>query len=337
MAYPDSTSPSNFGRRQFLQMTAVAGAVALTGSSVASLLRATQSTTHHATRLLMGTRINLTVIGTDGRQAQAAINATFGAMTQLVGIFDHRQPASPLATLNREGALNNPPPALLDLLRRAVTYGDLTNGAFDVTVKPLLDLQRAGKAVTATVRRLVDYRQLVLDEHQVRCAIPGAAVTLDGIAKGRVIDGGVAALRQLGFDQVLVEAGGDLRTLGHRPDGHPWRVGIAHPRAAAPGELLAALPVDAQAVATSGDYMHFFAADFSRHHIVDPRSGVSPAELAGATVLAATATDADALSTALLVLGSEQGLALAARLPGVEAVLVTKDLRVLQTSGVVST
>ena len=329
-----SASPTTLKRRKFLPITAAAGALALAGGVLSPWMNNIETTTRHATSTLMGTRINLTVIAEDRRRAQAAIETTFAAMQRLIAFFDHRQPASPLTTLNYSGRLNEAPPELIEVLARSVAFGNLTGGAFDVTMKPLFDARRAGVADISKLRTLVDYRQIEIDGQRVRLGIPGAAITLDGIAKGRVIDGGVEALHQMGFDRVVVEAGGDLRTLGSRADGRPWRVGIAHPRHAAQGEILSVLPVDAQSVATSGDYMNTFAADFSRHHIIDPRSGHSPVDLASATVLAATAMDADALGTALMVMGSEAGLALAERLPGVEAVLVTKDLHVLKTSGV---
>jgi FAD:protein FMN transferase len=328
-----SASPTTLNRRKFLQITAAAGALAVAGGVLSPWVN-TLETTRHVTRTLMGTRINLTVIAEDSRSAQAAIETTFAAMERLIAFFDHRQPASPLATLNSSGRLDEAPPELIEVLARAVAFGNLTGGAFDVTMKPLFDARRAGVANISKLRSLVDYRQIEIDGERVRLGIPGAAITLDGIAKGRVIDGGVEALRQMGFDHVVVEAGGDLRTLGSRADGTPWRVGIAHPRQTAQGTILSVLPVGAQSVATSGDYMNTFAADYSQHHIIDPRSGHSPVDLASATVLAATAMDADALGTALMVLGSEAGLALAERLPAVEAVLVTKDLRVLKTSGV---
>jgi len=321
-------------RRKFLQITAAAGGLALTGGMLAPLLRAGEVSAHTATRTLMGTRIHLTVVTADLRRGQAAAEATFAAMQRLIALFDHRQPTSPLSGLNRSGFLDQAPLELIQVLRRAVDFGELTQGAFDVTIKPLLDARQAGKADSTDLRALVDFRQIQIDGGRVRLGIPGAAITLDGIAKGRVIDGGVDALQQMGFDQVLVEAGGDLRTLGARADGSLWRVGIAHPRQTAQGEILAVLPTGAQAVATSGDYLHTFSTDYSQHHIIDPRSGRSPVELASATVLAATALDADALGTALMVLGSQAGLALAEGLPGVEAVLVTKDLQVLKTSGV---
>ncbi|MCB8984491.1 MAG: FAD:protein FMN transferase [Ardenticatenaceae bacterium] len=96
--------------------------------------------------------------------------------------------------------------------------------------------------------------------------------------------------------------------------------------------LLRVFPISVQAVATSGDYMYRFSQDFRQHHIIDPRTGTSPTDLASVTVVAPSATDADALSTAVMVLGSEAGLELAARLAHVEA-LVTKALEIRQTAG----
>ena len=107
----------------------------------------------------------------------------------------------------------------------------------------------------------------------------------------------------------------------------------ANPRPTAETAVLAIFPVTAQAAATSGDYQNNFTPDFGLHHIVNPATAVSPSELAGATVLAPSAADADALSTALMVMGSVNGLALAERLPHVEALLVAKDLQIVRTSG----
>ncbi|MCA9873723.1 MAG: FAD:protein FMN transferase [Anaerolineales bacterium] len=97
--------------------------------------------------------------------------------------------------------------------------------------------------------------------------------------------------------------------------------------------LLRVFPISIQAVATSGDYMYRFSQDFRQHHIIDPRTGTSPTDLASVTVLAPSATDADALSTAVMVLGSEAGLELAARLAHVEALVITKALEIRQTAG----
>ncbi|MBK8128731.1 MAG: FAD:protein FMN transferase [bacterium] len=318
-------------RRQFLQITAAATAV----SGVYLLKKRRPGhplAAFNETRALMGTVINLALIGVDEKAARCAIAATFGEMERLISLFDHRQPQSPLAVLNQTGQLASPSPELLEIITRAQQYSRLTDGAFDISVKPLVDAYQAGLPDAAAYRPLVDYRQIQAGDRQITLAQPGMSLTLDGIAKGRVVDGATAVLQAQGFDNILVEAGGDLMGLGARIDGAPWRVGISHPRLANAG-VLRVLPVAMQAAATSGDYMHSFSQDFARHHIIDPRTGFSPTDLASVTVLAPSATDADALSTAVMVLGSDAGLALAARLLHVEALVVTKKMEVRQTAG----
>jgi len=282
-------------------------------------------------RTLMGTLINLVLVGDNDNQVKAVADATFAEMARLVALFDHRQPASPLAQLNREGVLTAAPLELVEVIDLALRYGDLSGGAFDISIKPLLDQARQAENHEAPDRSLVDYRQIVVNGRSITLTQPGMAVTLDGIAKGRVVDGAVALLEQAGFNNVLVEAGGDLAGSGRRPDGSPWQVGIAHPRT--PGTAVSRLALTTQALATSGDYQHAFTQDFRHHHIIDPRSGQSPTELASATVVAPSAMDADALSTALMLLGTTRGLDLIERLPHVEALLVTKKVEIYQSSG----
>ncbi len=315
-------------RRQFLQITAAAATVLL----ASRLPWPKQPTPFNETRTLMGTVINLAVISADATAAQTAIAATFAEMERLIALFDHRQPQSALAVLNRTGQLTAPPAELVGLIERAHQYSDLTNGAFDVSVKPLVDAYEAGVSNAAAARHLVNYRDIQANAQAITLGQPGMALTLDGIAKGRVVDGATAVLQAHGFSHILVEAGGDLVGLGTHADGTPWRVGINHPRKAET-QLLRVLPVSMQAVATSGDYRHRFSQNFDQHHIIDPRTGVSPAELASVTVLAPTATDADALSTAVMVLGYEAGLALVDSLPHVEALFITKTMEIRQTAG----
>ncbi len=318
--------PATLSRRHFLQITAVASTVFLGGRWVQRL--AQQTTAVHETRLLMGTIINLTLVGEDTAQSQQALAATFAEMERLIAFFNWRQPGSALATLNQSGQLANPAPELVELLQDAVYFSRLSDGAFDVTIQPLLEAIRTGTDTSAP-RQLVDYRQLHVSASEIRLA-PGMQITLAGMAKGRVVDGATAVLQTHGFSNVLVEAGGDLVANGRRADGQTWRLGITHPRQ--PESTLKVLPVTGQAVATSGDYQHRFSQDFSRHHIVDPRTGDSPTELASVTVLAPTAAVADALSTAVMVLGSQAGLALIDQLPGTAALLVTKEMQLKRSA-----
>lgn len=322
---------TTFTRRDMLKITAVAGTLAL-GGKLASSRWLPRPQTIHETRTLMGTVINLALVTDDKRVGQAVIAATFAEMERLIALFDYRQPESQLAVLNRDGQLLRPAPELVELMTLALEYGRLTDGAFDITVKPVIDALKNGGS-GASAAHLVDYRQVAVNDGAIAFAQSGMAVTLDGIAKGRVVDGAVAVLQANGFTSVLVEAGGDLWGQGSRLDGTPWRVGVANPRPAAETAVLAIFPVTAQAAATSGDYQNSFTPDFGLHHIVDPATAVSPPELASATVIAPSAADADALSTALMVMGPIKGLALAERLPHVEALLVAKDLQIYRSSG----
>ena len=113
-------------------------------------------------------------------------------------------------------------------------------------------------------------------------------ITLDGIAKGYIVDEGVAVLKQAGFDNILVEAGGDLAASGLKEAALPWQIGIQAPRQGH-SSLLGKFAVRDQAIATSGDYMQPFTPDLSQHHILDPRAGYSAPELASATVVAPSA------------------------------------------------
>lgn len=309
-------------RRQFLKIFAVSAGV-LAGGRL--LQQQSRWRTLEETRVLMGTVINLAVVSEDGREGRRAIAATFAEMERLIWLFDHRQAAGPLGQLNREGRLDAAPAELVSLLAEAVEFGDLTRGAFDVTVNPLVQA-KAQKGTLPTAP--VDYGAIRLSGAGVRLAHPGMSVTLDGIAKGRVVDGAGEVLHRQGFEHMLVEAGGDLMARGQRDGVSPWRVGIAHPRPQGSHSLLARFAVTEQAVATSGDYMNSFNQDYSEHHIVDPRNGHSPPELASVTIVAPTATAADALSTAVMVLGVEDGLALLEKLPDVAGLIVTKEMEI---------
>jgi len=316
-------------RRGFLKIMAFAGLA--TGLGIAARRRSA-AVTVRVSRALMGTVVNFAITGSDRAQAEAGLAAALGEMERLIALFDHRRAESALGRLNAVGELLNPASDLVEVLRHAVELSARTRGAFDVSVKPILDAYQAGRADVSGLRHLVDYRQIVVSEGAIRLNRPGMALTLDGLAKGRVVDGAVDALRDHGFAHVFVEAGGDLRASSADRGSNPWQVGVQAPRADA-GSLAHRFSVTDGSVATSGDYLNAFTADRSLHHILDPRTLRSPEALASATTLAPTAMAADALSTALLVLGPTEGLALVEDLPGIEALLITKDGQRLFSSG----
>ena len=179
----------------------------------------------------------------------------------------------------------------------------------------------------------VGFQQVRLDERESSAFLPrpGMRIGLAGIAKGYGVDRAVELLLARGFGNVVVDGGGDLRAEGRDIDG-PWAVNIAHPRR--PGEIFQTIRVTRGAVVTSGDYLRYFERDGVRyHHIIDPATGRPASRSIAVTVVAGTATDADALATGLFVLGPEQGLALLGSLPGVEALYFAPDLTVLASPG----
>ncbi len=322
---------NRLSRRQFIHMTAIAGLFAASGAGLAARL-ATPAVRTQETRLLLGSIANLTIISPYPDQAQAAVAATFDRMAALEDVFSRFRPHSQLSQLNSDGYIREAHPALREVLVKAVDYGYLTRGAFDVTIEPVLRLYReatkTGKlpepSAVVAAQELVDYRRIVITGDSVRLDMTGMAITLDGIAKGYIIDAGANALREFGFEQVMVELGGDLQT--HNDAGsRPWQVGIQQPVPDAVAKTPLVTQVTNMALATSGDYQYTFTPDRRLHHIIDPGSGISPGELASTSVLARTACDADALATAVMVMGAQAGLALVEGLPDTAALVITKQ------------
>ena len=155
-------------------------------------------------------------------------------------------------------------------------------------------------------------------------------MTLNGIAQGFAADRAMAALRRHGIGHALVDAG-EIGTLGGRDASEPWKVGIQHPRRQ--DAYIEIAKLDGRCLSTSGDYATSFDEDHRDHHIFDPHTGRSPAAFSSVTIAAPTATQADALSTAVFVLGPERGLDLVRSSPSVDALLVLKDGRTLATDG----
>ncbi len=338
------TSP--ISRRQFLKVIAVgsaaAGLVLRFDPSWLESFDLHRPELVHKTSFLMGGVVTLTLVGDDPLLAESAATAALAEMQRLADLFTRFDPASQLSQLNAQGVLRSPDPALVALLVQAHTLSQASQGAFDVSIKPLLDLyQRArGKSLPTAdeIRRAlqkVDYSQVVLDTREIGFSQPGMSLTLDGIAKGAVIDGGVSILRQSGFADMIVEAGGDLLASGSQGLGAPWKIGLRQPRQNE-SLLLPALKVHNLAVATSGDYLQSFTADYSIHHLLDPRQGISSTELSSATVLAPSAALADALATAMMVVGKQAGLEMLKQFAGCEAYLITKDLQVVSSPGMAS-
>lgn len=225
--------------------------------------------------------------------------------------------------------------------REALQWAERTNGAFDPTLDPLINLWGFGHETAPTTLQTdeaidailshIGYRHLsVPDYFHIQKDHPDIQLNLNAIAKGHAIDGVAQLIRLAGATNLYVEIGGDLVVYGFNRENAPWRIGIEEPDPdAAPGEKIHGIAhMSHGALAGSGDYRQFHTVDEGRvlSHIIDPRTGRPVAHtLASVNVWADTCSTADAVATALIVMGSEEGLAWIERTPEVEAVFFERD------------
>lgn len=281
---------------------------------------------------LMGTVVEVTVVERSEDRARRAIREALAEIRRVDDLVSTFKSDSVVSHLNREGRATLPSaPDLLWLLRQAEDVSAASGGAFDVTIRPLVELwgfggersRRPAQEELAAAIAKVGYNDLVFDggTHSVGFRHGGRGVDLGGIAAGWAADLALARLQSLGVRSAIVDAGGELRVMGEKPGGVPWRIGVQHPRRS--GTLLLSFDLGDTAIATSGDYERFFTEEGVRyHHVLDPATGMSARGCQSVTVLAPTAVEADACSTAAFVLGPERGLAFLRSRPGVRGVIV---------------
>lgn len=285
---------------------------------------------------LMGTQFRITVSGATSAEVDAAAHAAFTEVARIEALMSEWRSDSEISAINQSAGASpvKVGPETFLVVQRAVELAELSGGAFDPTwaaLKGLWDFQAQPPRLPATEE--IEARLARTGWHKVKLdpkartillTEPGMALGLGGIAKGYAIDRAAAILKQRGLTRFIVDGGGDLYVSGRKLSGQPWTLGVQNPRK--PGDLLAALPLTDAAMVTSGDYERFFVLDGKRyHHIIDLRTGYPATRSRSVTVQAAEAMMADALSTAIFILGPVDGVALASKLPGVEAAVVGAD------------
>ncbi len=288
---------------------------------------------------IMGTRTELTVVvdANDTAAGRAAMAAATGALRDVEAMMSSFLAASPVSRFNaaKAGEAVDIPPELAALLGEARRFTELSGGAFDVTVGPIVQLWKAagktGKAPSeaelARVRARVGMDRLKVASGKAVKAVDGLWLDLGGIAKGYGVDRAAEALTAVkAVRGGLVNVGGEIRSFGVKPDRSAWRIGVQHPFRKG---LAGVMALTDAAVATSGDYERFAVIDGVRYsHIVDPRTARPVRDTHSVTVVslpmagrAPSCTDADAWATALSVMGPA-GLAKLEG-TGIEAAIIT--------------
>ncbi|MAF64272.1 MAG: thiamine biosynthesis protein ApbE [Planctomycetes bacterium] len=295
-----------------------------------------------ATRPLMGTLFAVKVWAPPGRgpAAAEATHAALDAVGELEGRISSWQAGSDTAKINRAAGRAVVPvhPQLRELLEVSARWARRTKGAFDVTGGALFELwgrarERGTLPSEQAIRAglaLVDHRGVELHGDGVRLSRAGMKLGFGSVGKGFAADCAAERLRDKGFADFVIDAGGDLLVSGSRND-RPWQVGVRDPRR---GRLLATAQLGECAIATSGDYEQFLIVDGERFgHVIDPRNGWPARGVSSVVVVASSAADADALATGLFVLGPDEGLALVERASSVEALFVLEGGEVRASQG----
>ena len=279
----------------------------------------------------MGTTWSVRLLPPPGVSAPALQDGIQAELDAVDGQMSTYKPDSDLSRFNRApaGSWQRLPPEFFTVLQHALQVARDSDGAYDPTVGPLVNLwgfgpdqrprQPPSAADIAAAKARVGWWKLQLDPARRSARQPGGLqLDLSAVAKGYGVDQVGRYLQRSGVANWLVEVGGELKAHGRKPDGSAWRVGIERPDAAigavrSADELIDTVVLDDQAIATSGDYRHVFE-DHGRYysHHIDPRSGWPvPHEVASVSVLADQAMQADPLGTTLSVLGAERGMAFA--------------------------
>lgn len=302
-------------------------------------------------RLVMGTFARIVAVAEDSQTAQDCIKAGMAQISKVDELMSDYKSDSEISLVNKNG-FNKPVQVsrpTYEVLEKSIEFSKLTDGAFDITVGPLVDLFKSAKENNigpdekqiAQAKSKVGYEKLTLDEQNrtVQFTVEGMRLDLGAIAKGYAVDKATEAMKQSGAIGGMVDLGGDIRCFGTpSKEKKDWLIGLQNPNLEndnISNGLVLTLALTNEAAATSGDYRQFAIIEDQRQsHIIDRTTGKSAQELSSVTIIAENATDADALATAVSVMGPEKGLALIEKIPATEAILITSKpkYKILKTS-----
>ena len=287
----------------------------------------------------LGTFCQVVVVAPNHKTAQQCVDLAFEQIQTLDAIFSNHRDDSELAKVNAQ-AFERPVKVsdpLYTVVERAVDVSQRSDGAFDITVGPLIDLWKQASDANSIpnpeqireAKSKVGYQKLLLDPSAktIQFETEGMKLDLGGIAKGYIIDACIEAIQRGGGVGAMVNIGGDIRCFG-RPKGPTpyWRIGLQNPSKLDSGDpegIMMVLSLENDAVATSGHYRRFFWIDGQKvSHIVEPESGKGSDKVLSTTIIAHRAILADALATTVTVMGTDKGLGFIETLPDVQGAII---------------
>ncbi len=280
----------------------------------------------------MDTVVEITALGEDRDILEAAVTDAFSEMKRIEAGLSFYLGDSEVSRINRSAGIEpvEVDEETLGLIQESIRISELSGGAFDITFAPLKEMwnYKSPPKRLPTEEELkpylarVGYNKIKVDPSGGRVYLErtGMRIDLGAIAKGYAVDRAILILEKAGVDKALVNAGGDLRVKG-MVRGRAFQIGIQDPEDQS--RILGKIRIEDKGVATSGDYERFFTLDGERYsHIIDPRTGFPAKGSRSVTVIADTSMYADALATAVFVLGPERGISLIESLQGVEGIII---------------
>jgi len=304
------------------------------GAKEAALFR------YEGSRVSMACTYSIVVYGKDAKQLPLIVDAGLDEVDRIDNLMSNYKPDSALTRINKEASAGPVlvEPELFDFIELCVKYSQESEGAFDITVGPLMKawgfFRGEGRVPWSfelwSVLKRVGYQHLLLNrpERTIQFARAGMELDLGGIAKGYAVDRVVGILKQYKIDRAFVSAGGStLYGLGSPPDREGWEVKVRDPLFPRdPQKSAETLSLKNRSLSVSGNYEKFFRSGGATYsHIMDPRTGRPVENMLSVAVLTDTGTDGDALDDVFYVLGVEKSKGLAEKWPGVEAFLFVPE------------
>ncbi|BAX78965.1 FAD:protein FMN transferase [Labilibaculum antarcticum] len=293
--------------------------------------------------LLMGSRFEITAVGSDENQARLAISTGIEEIQRIERLISSWDPNSQTSKIITNAGIK---PVVVDqelfnLIRRSIKISKLTHGAFDISYASMDKIWRfdgsmksmPDSASVASSVSKINFKNIILDEerHSVFLKESGMKIGFGAIGKGYAANKALELMAKMNLDGALVNASGDLISWGKDEGGNDWKIGISNPKNK--DQIYSWLSIDETAVVTSGNYEKFVEFNGVKYsHIIDPRTGYPVKGLSSVTVICPNAELADGLATSVFILGKDKGLELINHLNGIECILVTDDQKLITSN-----
>ncbi len=294
------------------------------------------------TELYLGTVVTIIIYD---ENAEDLMNGSMAEIGRLENLLSANIESSEISRINESAGIKGVDVSAetIEVIEKGLEYYDTSSGLFDISIGPLVDLWGIGTSearvpstdeLDAAIDK-IGIDNIRIEGNNVMLLETGMKIDVGGIAKGYIADKTAEYLKENGCDAAVINLGGNVLTVGAKPDGTKWRIGIQNPFEPT-GTYLRVIEVDEMSVVTSGSYERFFVEDgITYHHILDPGTGYpADSDIAGVSIISSKSIDGDGLSTTVFAMGFEKGINMIELISGVECIIILKDGNIQYSSGI---